>query len=186
MCFVRSVCDFTFDLSIQKKTTKTNHNIYLNLKNKKMKKLIFAILIAVAVTGSAFAKPAEIISEIVSNRVLNSFQSDFSTAQNVTWKVDKNFVKASFVLDNQKTEAFYTVDGDLLATSKAIAFNKLPESAIRTITTKYPFPPYVLDECIELVRADGSTNYYISLKNNNTENIVLEITESGNVSEFIK
>jgi len=92
-----------------------------------MKKLIIAAFIAVAITGSAFAKPIEVTAETVSYRVLNSFKADFADAENVSWKVDKDFVKASFILDDEKMEAFYNTDGELLATSKAVAFDKLPK-----------------------------------------------------------
>ena len=150
-----------------------------------MKKLIIAAFIAVAITGSAFAKPTETTTETVSYRVLNSFKADFADAENVSWKIDKDFVKASFILENEKMEAFYNNDGELIATSKAIAFDKLPKKALKTITTKYPFPPYSLEECIELTNAAGVTNYYVNLKKG-SEKLPLEMTKTGDVSEFKK
>ncbi|MGL1465806.1 hypothetical protein ACSTI9_00345, partial [Vibrio parahaemolyticus] len=72
------------------------------------------------------------------------------------------YVKASFVLDDEKVEAFYNNDGDLVATSKSIEFSKLPKKALRVIGEKYPFPPYELKETIEMTTAEHGTSYYVS------------------------
>jgi hypothetical protein len=51
------------------------------------------------------------------------------------------------------------------------------------IGLKYPYPPYQLVDCIEMQVPNGETNYYVSLLTDK-ENIVLEISPNGNVSEF--
>ena len=58
---------------------------------------------------------------------------------------------------------FYNFDGTTIGTSKAIALDRLPKTALATITNKYPFPPYNLKECIEFINADNEKLYYISL-----------------------
>ncbi|MBN8837532.1 MAG: hypothetical protein J0I09_09750 [Sphingobacteriia bacterium] len=143
-----------------------------------MKKLIMAAIIAIAVTTSAFAA-----HETVSYRILSQFRTDFSDATNVSWKVGKDFVKATFVLEDEKIEAFYNNAGELVATSKAIDFNKLPKKALRVIGEKYPFPPYELKEAIEMTTADSGKEYYVSFTTQK-ESIVLKVDMYGTVSEF--
>jgi hypothetical protein len=144
-----------------------------------MKKLIMAAIIAVAITSSAFAAAPE----TVSYKVVSQFKTDFADAQNVSWKVGKDFVKASFILEDEKVEAFYNYDGDLVATSKAIAFNKLPKKALKIITEKFPFPPYELKEAIQMATAENGTEYYVSFETAK-ENIVVKVSNASVVSIF--
>lgn len=143
-----------------------------------MKKLILTAIIAVAIATSSFADP-----NTINNNVLRSFNQEFKGAENVNWKIRNQFVKVSFVLNKKQTEAFFNFEGDLIATSKTIAFDKLPGNALETITTKYPFPPYVLNECILFTNAEGEQNYFVSF-HNAAETIVLKVSMNGIVTEF--
>jgi hypothetical protein len=102
----------------------------------------------------------------------------------VEWTVASSFTKASFVLDGEKMEAFYSLDGAEIGVSKTIALEKLPENALRNITQKYPFPPYKLKECIQFT-TDKETVYYVSLEEETTK-LILEISASGFVDVFKK
>lgn len=145
-----------------------------------MKKLFLTMLVATAISCSAFAG-----TEKVNFAVLNSFSNQFENAANVNWKLEKEFVKASFIIDNIATEAFYTYEGELIGTSKAFAYDKLSKKAIATISSKYPYPPYKLQECIEFVTSNGETSYYVSLETNK-QKVVLKVLPGGSVSEFKK
>jgi hypothetical protein len=146
-----------------------------------MKKLIIAVFITIAIAGSAFAKP----ENVVNYRVLNHFNANFSEAENVNWSVAPKFVKASFELDGKKMEAFYNSDGELIGTSTAFAYNKLPKKSIKEISKKYPFPPYKLKECIEFTNGEGEKSYFISFDTEN-ENVIIQINSFGNISEMKK
>jgi hypothetical protein len=145
-----------------------------------MKKNILMAIIALAIFTTAFAGE----TNNVDFRVLNSFKNEFSNYQDLSWKTTNTYVKASFIMNNEKIEAFYNYDGTLMGTSKSIAFDKLPESAVRKITTKYPFPPYSLQKCIETTDAQGEVNYYISLLNENQQTIIVKIDTHGGVSQM--
>ncbi len=147
-----------------------------------MKKLFITALIAVAIGTSAFADPN---SSAVNKKVLNSFTNDFRGAENVNWKINANFIKASFVYDEKEYDAFYSKDGDIIGYSRAFTFNKLPKKALETIAKKYPYPPYKLTECIEYTNADGEKNYFISFEKS-SRLLVLQVYLTGEVSEFQK
>ena len=145
-----------------------------------MKKLFILAFIAIATGTSAFAAGTS-----VNTNVNEHFAASFSKAKNVSWKTDARFEKVSFELGSEKVNAFYDTDGDLIGTSKNVAFDKLPKGAIETITTKYTFPEYQVKECIEFSNATNEKNYYVSFDTSN-ETVVLEISKTGIVSVFDK
>lgn len=143
-----------------------------------MKKLLFAVLITVAMAGSALATPTT-----VSYKVQNRFSKSFTNASNVTWKITENFVKATFEYKGGTMNAFYTNDGDLIATSKVFPLEKLPKEALNTITNIYLYPTYQLKDCIEVTTAEGEKNYYV-LFTIGLDQLVLYITEGGEIDEL--
>lgn len=145
-----------------------------------MKKVFFMALAAIAIGTSAFAGPVS-----VNAKVMEHFNASFSKAKNVNWNASDRFERVSFVLNNEKVNAFYDLNGELIGTSKNIAFDKLPKAAIETITTKYTFPEYSLKDCIEFENASNEKNYYISFEQKD-ENVVIEITKAGAVSVFAR
>lgn len=145
-----------------------------------MKKLIIAALIAVSLTTTAFAADVNKVNSLI----LNAFNVNFGDATNVQWTLNKNFAKASFVLNGEKIEAFFNYNGTEIGTSKVFALDKLPANALRTFTKKYPFPPYKLKECIEFTDADGEVNYFISLEEEAKAKTILKVTSYGHISVF--
>lgn len=146
-----------------------------------MKKILLTAFIAASTLSLSFAKTGD--EKKVSYKVITEFSNNFSDAENVTWKVTGEYIKATFVMDEQTMEAFFNNNGEMFATSKKMAFNKLPKKAITTITTNYQFPPYELKECIKLTNSDGVEKYYVSLKKEN-KTTVLEIDAAGYVKTF--
>jgi hypothetical protein len=146
-----------------------------------MKKVIIAALLVVALAGSAFAADVK-----VNPRISEKFKTDYADASSISWSITNNYAKASFVLEGVQMEAFYNLDGTEIATSKTIAFDKLPKAAIKYITQKYQFPPYKLKECIELNSEEKGTQYYVSLFEEGKVKLILEISSSGNVEVFKK
>ncbi|MCW3086954.1 MAG: hypothetical protein JWQ78_340 [Sediminibacterium sp.] len=140
-----------------------------------MKQLFILALIAIATGTSAFAGP--------STKVNDHFATSFKDVKNVAWKSEEKFDKVSFVQDGKSVEAFYDVDGELIGTSKTMAFDKLPKAALEIITTRYTYPEYKLQDCIEFIDYNNKKSYFISFSKTN-ENVVLEISKSGLVSVF--
>lgn len=143
-----------------------------------MKKLFILSLTLLVIGSSVFAAPAS------NNERANShFMNTFKKAKYINWEKKDNFEKVSFVINNELTEVFYDLDGELIGKSRTMSFDKLPKNAIERITTEYQFPEYQLIDCIEFVKADKETNYYISFQSKN-ETIVVEISSEGNLHLF--
>ena len=141
-----------------------------------MKKLLFTALIAISLTSSAFASS----TKEVGYHIANSFATSFPKASLVQWKITADYTKASFVLNNVNTEAFYNRNGDLIATSYAVTIDEMPTNVKRSLAKKYS--DYTVKEAIKF---DGveETAYFISAENDKGA-IILKVT--GGYIQVIK
>ncbi|NCI46632.1 hypothetical protein [Sediminibacterium soli] len=143
-----------------------------------MKKFFLLALTAIAAGTSAFAGP-----NTKSARISDHFSSAFKNAQNVTWTTAEKYDQASFTVGAQKVDAYYDTDGELIGTIRGMDFDKLPQSAIETITTKYTFPEYRLTDCIEFTDRASNTSYFVSFQNKK-DTVVYEISKNGRLKYF--
>lgn len=136
-----------------------------------MKKLLLTALIAVTLISSAFASPVKEVNYFV----LNSFDNSFPTVTDVHWVVTPSYAKATFVVNNVETKAFYKLDGEFIGTCQPIAIEDLPVSAKRSFAKKYS--NYTVKEAIKF---DGNqeTAYFISAENEK-HNVILKADNSG-------
>ena len=67
-----------------------------------MKKTILSIAIALTVFSTAFAKAPVKVKDLAAA----SFQKDFSKASDVQWSTNKNYLMASFQVDNETQFAY--------------------------------------------------------------------------------
>lgn len=141
-----------------------------------MKKLFIAALITIAAGTSAFA--ADTNKE--NHKVKNSFETQFAGAQDVSWSAKESYIKASFTLLDEKIEAFYGTDGDLIGLSRKVDLKKLPLNAIQKIKKEYA--SYKVTDTIEFDQ-DGDKSYYVSLEDGNKKQI-LQVSLYGNVSIY--
>jgi opacity protein-like surface antigen len=147
-------------------------------KTTVMKKLLLATLLAVSVAASAFAK--DVTSATAAAQ--SNFKSEFKRAADVSWSATDQFVKASFVYNNEKMEAFYNANGDKIGTTRAIALEELPVKAKRAFAKKYD--GYTVKEAIEFDGTD-TTDYYISAENDK-ESVIIKVSNASWLSTFQK
>ncbi len=142
-----------------------------------MKKIIFAILIASAVSGTAVANE----KSTVNSKVTRSFQKEFSGAQSVTWETldSKGIYHASFIYNNIPLNAYFDGEGTLLATGRFIKQENLPMLVSKGINEKYG--QYRVLETIEFI-ADSETSYIVKIEN---EKLKLYIQARGDGSTSI-
>lgn len=134
-----------------------------------MKKLLLAAFIAVSLFTSAFATPVNNVSYFVTR----SFNDRFPEVSNVEWTVSPSYVKATFILNNVRTEAFYKPDGDFIATCHSISLDDLPIVVKRSFAKKYG--SYTVKEAIKFDGAE-ETAYFISAEDNN-HSVVLKVAD---------
>ena len=142
-----------------------------------MKKLFFAALLAISVATSAFAAGTN-----VNASVLRNFKMDFKNATNISWTAAEDYAKATFTVNNVKTEAFYNAEGELIGTSKNIELDELPVNAKRTFAKK--FDGYTVKEVIHFEGSNESA-YYLSAENN-TEAVIFKVGENEQLTTYKK
>lgn len=140
-----------------------------------MKKMILTLAIAVS-TLSAFAGEVK-----VSEKVLISFNAEFTTATDIEWTVAANYYMASFVYNEQHVFAYYGTEGELLGMTRYILQTDLPLSLQKEIKKNYV--NYWISDLFEVSKNEG-TSYFITLENADIK-LVLK-SSGGNWSSFKK
>jgi hypothetical protein len=142
-----------------------------------MKNLLVATVLLVTLSTSAFADPAN-----VNYTTLYNFKAQFRQASNVTWIEEKEFTKATFTWNNEKLQAFFSPEGEMIGTSKNITLEALPVNAKRIFAKK--FEGFIVKEAIRF-EGDNESAYYLSAENEK-ESVILKVNDKSSVSVFKK
>jgi hypothetical protein len=143
-----------------------------------MKKIIMTLAI---VASSLFAFAGDEVGN-VNKLVLNSFNREFTTAQNVKWTAGADYYKASFILNDQYISAFYNTNGELMGMTRYISSLNLPLKLQNGIRGDYS--DYWISDLFELSDNEG-THYYITLEKADSK-IVLRSIDNADWSVFKK
>jgi len=141
-----------------------------------MKKLIVAA--AMIVSLSAFAKE----ERTVSPKVLNAFNTEFTTAQEVEWTVSSDYYRADFDMNGQKVSAYFNEDGDLMGITRNISSAQLPVSLQNSLKKNYG--NYWISNLFEVAKNNG-TSYYVTMEDGDKK-IVLNSTAGSDWHIFKK
>jgi uncharacterized membrane protein len=136
-----------------------------------MKKLFIAALLTVTVATSGFTAD----DKRISSRIQENFKSQFSDADNVTWSVKSNYIRASFEVDGKKADAFYDLNGESIGCSRKITLDNLPVQAKRIFAKKYS--DYTVKEAIKFDGNEESA-YFLSAENDKYS-VILKVTGAG-------
>jgi hypothetical protein len=142
-----------------------------------MKKLFIAALLTLTVATSAFASDEKGLNA----NLLQDFEAQFESAENVKWNTSSKYIKASFEVDGKKRDAYYSLDGEFIGSSRKITLEDLPVQAKRTFAKRYS--DYTVKEAIKFDGAE-ETAFFVSAENEK-QSVVLKITSAG-VSVFKK
>ena len=123
-----------------------------------MKKVIlmWAMSLTLGLT-SVFANNEETINQ----RAVSAFKRDFTAAQDVKWESNKDFVKATFTLNQQVMFAYYSPTGELMAVTRNIISSQLPINLLSTLKNNYA--SYWISDLFE-VSSSTDASYYITLQ----------------------
>jgi hypothetical protein len=148
-----------------------------------MKKFFITAAVATLFSASVFAdgnKKAATRIE-VSYTLVNKFNANFAEAKNVTWTVNKNFQKASFILNGVKATAFYNHEGEFVAVTMDVDAKAIPAKAKAEIADQYKGYAtqgvIIVQNNTELNPDADETAYFVDLKNESKE-ILVKITPS--------
>ena len=132
-----------------------------------MKKLVVSLVMLVTVLGTALASDGT----KVNSRVESAFKKEFAGAKSVKWEVLKksNLFQAHFIYNNERLNAFFDAEGNLVATGRFVAATSLPLLLRKNVYGKYK--DYQVKDVIEYVQGQ-ETSYLVALENEKTRLLV--------------
>jgi hypothetical protein len=119
-------------------------------------KIIIGVFVFITGISTAFANGKEEVNQ----NIIRSFQKEFAGAQDVQWITTKEYVKATFTLNEQVVYAYYGQDGHLLGVTRNIVSGQLPINLLTEVKKNYH--NYWITDLFEIA-ADGNM-YYITLE----------------------
>jgi len=147
-----------------------------------MKTKIFLFVFAfIFINGKSFA---QVLKESdLPSAVLNNFKSQYSDADKTTWKKNKNFFEAEFIMDEAKTLADYNEDGEWVQTKTPVDEKEIPGPIATYVKANFKTERMHTMEYTE--KPNKEIFYYIVVRNDglNQPNIELFFTKAG---KFIK
>ena len=123
-----------------------------------MKKLLLSLSLVLAVAaGTAFASPDPSINEAVKE----AFKKEFAGAELVEWREVGAHLKATFVLNGYRTEAYFNQEGELQGSARSLFFSQLPLVVMTAIDKRYNGAD-ILD--VNELNSNAGTYYRITLE----------------------
>src|SRR6186997_2809965 len=142
-----------------------------------MKKIVL-ILGLVATMGVCSAYPCEKVSQ----RVLASFKTEFTNAQDVEWETGNNYFRAAFTMNEQRIFAYYNVDGQLQSIARHISSIQLPVNIYADLKNDYS--KYWISDLFEVSNSEG-LHYYVTLETADSK-LVMHSGNGGSWSTYSK
>lgn len=121
-------------------------------------KILIGVFVFITGISSAFASGKEEVNE----KIIKTFQKEFAGAQNVQWVTTKEFVKATFTLNEQVVYAYYSSDGNLLGVTRNILSGQLPINLLTDLKKNYN--NHWITDLFEMATNSENT-YYVTLEN---------------------
>ena len=121
-------------------------------------KILIGVFVFITGISSAFANG----KEEVNDKIIKTFQKEFAGAQNVQWVTTKEFVKATFTLNEQVIYAYYSPEGNLLGVTRNIISGQLPINLLTGLKKNYN--NYWITDLFEMATNNENT-YYVTLEN---------------------
>ena len=140
--------------------------------------LTVALLLSLSISN-IFANTNE---EVVNAKAANSFKKEFSQAQEVKWENSKQYVKATFKLNDQVMIAYYSNAGELLGITRNLTTSQLPINLMTEVKKNHK-NAWITD--LFEVTTNEETNYYITLEDGD-QTVVLKSTGSYGWTTFKK
>lgn len=123
-----------------------------------MKKLLLSLTLVLTVAaGTALASPDPSINEAVKE----SFKKEFAGAALVEWREVGNLLKATFVWNGYRTEAYFSQEGALQGSARSLFFSQLPLVVMSAVDKRFAGAD-IID--VNEINSTAGTYYRITLE----------------------
>jgi hypothetical protein len=158
-----------------------------------MKRLYIAVILLTSISLTSFAGgPAGAIAGKNKTKHVNNapsfvgienFNRTFPQAVITEYKSKGDLTEVNFMWNGLQLMAFYSTEGELVATSRTIELTTLPVTA--QLRLKADYSDYIPRQVIEFDATENGTSYYVSVVNVKTT-LLLHVTADGMISVFKK
>ncbi|HXB45781.1 MAG TPA: hypothetical protein VNV85_17055 [Puia sp.] len=139
--------------------------------------LIFAMLL----TGISYSF-ANKDDDSINKKAIASFNKEFLNARDIKWERKKEFVLATFCLNNDVMFAYYSTNGEMIAIVRNMLSDKLPIAQL--LSLKRDYSNFWISNLFEINTSEG-TAYYVTVENADLK-ITLKSEEDGNWETYLK
>ena len=154
------------------------HALPHHQNNSKIKRIIFSFVFLFAVITSARSAEDPGINEAVQA----SFEKEFAGAELIRWTDVGEYMKATFILSDRRTEAYFREDGQLEGSVRSLFYNQLPLIVMTSFDKKYSGAE--VWDIFEINNSQGTT-YRITLEYKHKKYRV-RMDASGNIKDIEK
>lgn len=134
--------------------------------------LILSLFVTTAIQTVQAAGP-----DPTSEEAKASFKKEFPGAEIINWSSAGDLLKAVFIYDGYRSEAYFTEEGELKGSARNIFYAQLPLAVTRAIEKRYEKPDVM--EVTEITMGSG-TSYVIRLSSG-TRSFKLQVDAGGNL-----
>jgi hypothetical protein len=146
-----------------------------------MKTLLIAVILFFTAFGTTRANTASHKDPTFIG--VENFKHQFPEATDVSYKVKGELTEVNFSWNAMRLQAFFDLDGNLLATCRSIATGDLSLTAQMSLKNQYP--GYIEREAIEFNSANAGVSYYVTMVGPKTS-YLLCVSTDGMISVFKK
>ena len=118
-------------------------------------KKVFLVLSFFTATTSFASDP-----DPVSEEAKKTFRKEFPGASLLSWTDAGDYIKAVFLYEGYRSEAYFTPEGELQGSARNILYNQLPLAVTKAMDKRFTQPDVL--EISELTSNNG-TNYLVRL-----------------------
>ena len=115
--------------------------------------------------------------EKVSSLIINSFNQQFESAGNVTWRENQGFYFGYFLQDSKEVMAAFTRDGELVAIGKSKTLSELPAKAVEKVKSR--FADYTINNDASEIDMNDETAYYVTIENKTYQKLLKLYSDGG-------
>ena len=137
-----------------------------------MKKILLSVVFTMSLgIAAVFAGIPD-----VNAKALESFKDQFPTATETEWSSTSDYYKVNFIYNDNHVSAYYSLDGEFLATLRHISSVNLP--MLLQTSLKNDYSNYWISDLYELAKYDG-ISYYVTIENANQKIVLRSANGSG-------
>ncbi len=141
------------------------------------KQLSIAVIFLLSVIGTRAAdKDPEFVG-------FYNFKHQYPNATVISYKVKGLYTEVNFIWNDMRLQAFYSQEGDFVATCREVVIGSLPLSVQMSLKNEYP--NYITRDAIEYDDSDNGVSYFVTMIGQKAT-YLLRVSTGGTISVFKK